>query len=181
VPVEGSEFDLLADALIPAIGQKADLGFISPRDGIEITRWETIKTDPYTMMTTRPGVFAAGDAVSGPLTVVHGIAGGKQAARMMHQYITTGKCLPSEGQWIQNLITKIEQDHGVLVTARTPSRSGGKRPQRKLDVRQRITNFREVDSGFTQRSSFIEASRCLRCFHLVLAAVKETEVESAAM
>ncbi len=178
VPVEGSEFDLIADTLIPAIGQKTDLSFINPEDGIEITRHETIKTDPNTMMTTKAGVFAAGDAVSGPLTVVHGIAGGKMAARMIHQYITTGKCLPSEGQWIQNLIANIEKDHGVLVTARTPSRSGGKRPQRKLDVNERITNFREVDSGLTQRSSFIEASRCLRCFHLILAAVNETEVES---
>ena len=118
VPVEGSEFDLIADTLIPAIGQKTNLGFINPEDGIEITRHETIKTDPDTMMTTRAGVFAAGDAVSGPLTVVHGIAGGKMAARMIHQYITTGKCIPSEGQWIQNLITNIEKDHGVLVTAR---------------------------------------------------------------
>ena len=124
VPIEASEFDLLADTLIPAIGQKADLGFINPADGIEISRHETIKVDPETLMTTRPGVFAAGDAVSGPLTVVHGIAGGKRAARMIHQYVTSGKCLPSEGEWIQNLITKIEQDYGILVTARTPSRSG---------------------------------------------------------
>ncbi|HTY21699.1 MAG TPA: FAD-dependent oxidoreductase [Desulfomonilaceae bacterium] len=177
VPVEDSEFDLDSDTLIPAIGQKADLSFLSPDEGIEISRYETIQVDPDTMMTNRPGVFAAGDAVSGPLTVVHGMAGGKKAARMIHQYVTTGKCSPSEGQWIQNLIGKIEQDYGVLVTARTPSRAGGKRPQRKLDVRERITNFTEVDSGFTQRSSFIEASRCLRCFHLILAAVKGKEVE----
>ncbi len=127
------------------------------------------------MMTTKEGVFAGGDAVSGPLTVVHGIAGGKKAAGMIHQYLTTGKCSPSESDWIQNLIGNIEKDHGILVTARTPSRSGGKRPIRKLDVTERITNFREVDSGFTQRSSFIEASRCLRCFHLVLAAVEDQE------
>jgi len=178
VPVEGSEFDLIADTLIPAIGQKTNLAFINPEDDIEITRHETIKTDPNTMMTTRAGVFAAGDAVSGPLTVVHGIAGGKMAARMIHQYVITGKCVASESQWIQKLIANIEKDHGVLVTARTPSRSGGKRPQRKLDVNERITNFREVDSGFTQRSSFIEASRCLRCFHLVLASVRDTKLET---
>ena len=163
-----------ADTLIPAIGQKANLAFLLPEEGIEITRWETIKVDPDTMMTTRAGVFAAGDVVSGPLTVVHGMAGGKRAARMIHQYIETGKCSASEADFIQNLISNIERDYGVLVTARTPGRAGGEVPQRKLDVRQRITNFLEVDSGFTQRSSFIEASRCLRCFHLVLAAVRET-------
>jgi formate dehydrogenase (NADP+) beta subunit len=175
VPVEGSEFEIEADTLIPAIGQKTALGFISPTDNVAITRRETLQVDPQTMMTTRPGVFAAGDAVSGPLTVVHGLAGGKRAAHMIHQYVTTGKCEQSEGQWMEDLIANIEKDHGVLVTARTPGRTGGKRPQRKLDVRERITSFLEVDSGFTQKSSFIEASRCLRCFHQILAAVKKPD------
>jgi formate dehydrogenase (NADP+) beta subunit len=173
VPVADSEFDLAADTLIPAIGQASNLDFISSDDGIEITRRGTIKVDKQTMMTTRPGVFAAGDAVSGPLTVVHGLAGGKRAARMIHDYVTHGKCSPSEEQWMEDLIAGIEKDHGVLVTARTPGREGGKPPQRKLDARERVASFREVDSGFTQRSSFIEASRCLRCFHLILAAVRE--------
>ncbi len=174
VPVEGSEFDLAADTLIPAIGQASNLDFISPDDGIEIARRGTIKVDKQTMMTTRPGVFAAGDAVSGPLTVVHGLAGGKRAAKMIHDYVTRGKCAPSEQHWMEDLIASIEKDHGVLVTARTPSREGGAPPKRKLDARERVTSFREVDSGFTQRSSFIEASRCLRCFHLILTAVRET-------
>ncbi len=174
VPVEGSEFDLPADGLIPAIGQKSSLDFIAESDGIEITRRGTIRVDPGTMMTTRPGVFAAGDAVSGPLTVVHALAGGKRAAHMIHQYIATGKCTPSEEQWMQDLIANIEKDHGVLVTARMPGRSESKVPHRKLDARERITHFHEVDSGFTQKTSFIEAGRCLRCFHLVLAAVGET-------
>ncbi|MBI5569750.1 MAG: FAD-dependent oxidoreductase [Desulfomonile tiedjei] len=171
VPIEGSEFEMAADTIIPAIGQKSVLDFVSPADGIEITRRETIKADPVTMMTTRPGVFAAGDAVSGPLTVVHGLAGGKRAARMIHQYVTTGTCRPTDEQWVEDLIGGIEKDYGVLVTARTPGRAGGERPVRKLDAQERITSFVEVDSGFTQRSSFIEASRCLRCFHLILVAV----------
>jgi formate dehydrogenase beta subunit len=172
VPLEGSEFHVSADTLIPAIGQTSNLDFLSPDDGIEITRRGTIKVDSSTMMTTRRGVFAGGDAVSGPLTVVHGLAGGKRAASMIHQYVNTGTCVASEGQWMDDLISNLEQDYGVLVTARTPGREAGKLPQRKIDVRERITSFVEVDSGFTQRSSFIEASRCLRCFHLILAAVR---------
>ncbi len=172
VAVEGSEFDLPGDTLIPAIGQIADLDWLSPEDGIEFTRRGAIKVNPSTMMTSRPGVFAAGDAVSGPLTVVHGLAGGKRAAHMIHQYMTTGSCSPTEQQWMDDLIGNIEKDHGVLVTARTPNREGGTVVRKKLDAGERIANFLEVDSGFTQRSSFIEASRCLRCFHLVLAAVK---------
>lgn len=171
VPVPGSEFVLEADALIPAIGQTSALDFLSPEDGIEMTRHVTIKVDPSTMMTSRPGIFAAGDVVSGPLTVVHALAGGKRAARMIHDYVTTGKCVPSESQWMEDLIAKIEEDHGVLVTARTPGREGGKVSRIKLDPRERISSFHEVDSGLTQKSSFIEASRCLRCFHLILLAV----------
>ena len=175
VPVQGSEFNIQGDTLIPAIGQKASLDFMSPTDHVELTRRETVRVDPLTMMTTMPGVFAAGDAVSGPLTVVHGLAGGKRAALMIHQYVLTGSCEQSEAQWMEDLIANIEKDHGVLVTARTPSRAGGKRPQRKMDAGERITSFLEVDSGFTQKSSFIEASRCLRCFHQVLAAVKTAD------
>jgi formate dehydrogenase beta subunit len=173
VPIEGSEFELAADTLIPAIGQTSNLDFISPDDGIEITRRGTIRIDKRTMMTTRPGVFAAGDAATGPLTVVHGIAGGKRAARSIHDYVTHGKCSPSKQQWMEDLIAAIEKDYGVLVTARTPGREGGKPLKRKLDVSERVASFREVDSGFTHRSSFIEASRCLRCFHLILVAVRE--------
>lgn len=173
VPVEGSELVLEADTIIPAIGQKPDLDFLSPADGIEVTRRGTIKVDAKTMMTSRPGVFAAGDAVSGPLSVVHALAGGKRAARMIHEFVTTGKCTASEREWMEDLIAKIEKDHGVLVTARTPGRKGGIIPHAKLDARERIAHFHEVDSGLTQRTSFIEAGRCLRCFHLILAAVKD--------
>lgn len=172
VPVEGSEFDLPGDTLIPAIGQIANLDWLSPDDGIEFNRRGAIKVDAATMTTSRPGVFAAGDAVSGPLTVVHGLAGGKRAAHAIHQYVTTGNCSAPEWQWMADLIANIEKDYGVLVTARTPGREGGEVVRSKLDAHERITNFLEVDSGFTQRSSFIEASRCLRCFHLVLAAVR---------
>jgi formate dehydrogenase beta subunit len=94
---------------------------------------------------------------------------------MIHQYVTTGKCRVSEEHRMEDLIASIEKDYGVLVTARTPAREGGPKPDRKMDVQERISSFLEVNSGFTQRSSFIEASRCLRCFHLILAAVHKTD------
>jgi formate dehydrogenase beta subunit len=107
------------------------------------------------------------------------MAGGKRAAKMIHEYLNTGSCVQSEEQWMEDLIASIEKDFGVLVTSRMPSREGGPLPHRKLDVQERISSFTEVDSGFTQRSSFIEASRCLRCFHLILAAVPKSEATSA--
>jgi len=174
VPIEGSEFDMEADTIIPAIGQTANLDFLASGSGVTVGRRGTITVNPTTMMTERPGVFAAGDVVTGPLTVVRGMAGGKRAAKMIHEYVTSGACIPSQEQWMEDLVAGIEKDFGVLVTARSPSREGGPRPQRKLDVQERISSFTEVDSGFTHRSSFIEASRCLRCFHLILAAVPKS-------
>lgn len=177
VPIEGSDFDFLADTVIPAIGQGSNLSFLSPEDGVEITRRETIKVEPHTMMTSRPGLFAAGDAVSGPLTVVHAIAGGKRAAKMMHRYLVESTCNRSGSEWMEDLIAEIERDHGTLVTARTPGRTPSHSVRSKLDIQERVSSFREVDSGLTQKSSFIEASRCLRCFHLILCAVKDSSKE----
>ena len=173
VPVEGSEFTISADTLIPAIGQKTELSFLGPDDSIQVTRRETIKVDPDTMMTSRPGVFAAGDAVSGPLTVVHGVAGGKLAAAMIHQYLTTGECSLSDEKRIEDIIAIVEKDTSVRVTPRTEGREAGKIPPRKLDERERIGGFEEVESGFTQEGSFVEASRCLRCYHLVFTALSQ--------
>jgi formate dehydrogenase beta subunit len=172
VPVEGSDFDMDGDTLIPAIGQKSNLDFIRPEDGIEVSRWGTVAVDADTMMTSRPGVFAAGDAVSGPLTVVHGVAGGKRAARSIHQYLTSGKCSISDEERMEPILAVVEKDAAVFVTRRSESREGGGLP-RKLDMRERVTSFEEVEAGFTQQSSFIESSRCLRCYHLVLVGLEK--------
>lgn len=174
VPVEGSEFDMEADTLIPAIGQQANLDFLTPADHLEVTRWGTVKVDKTTMMTTRPGVFAAGDAVSGPLTVVHGVAGGKLAADKIHEYLTTGRCTPSKELRMEEILALVEKQGEVRVTPRIESREGGTIPPKKLDMRERITTFQEVEAGLTQAGSYVESSRCLRCFHLVLAAVRES-------
>ena len=173
VPVEGSEFEMEADTLIPAIGQKSNLDCLSPEDGIEITRRGTIKVDEDTMMTTRRGVFAAGDAVSGPLTVVHGVAGGKRAARAIHEYIRHGSCAVSDEDRMEGILAEIEKDRTVLVTPKAESRESPKIPPKKLDMRERLSTFEEVESGFTQYSSFVESSRCLRCFHLVMVGLSE--------
>lgn len=171
-PVPGSEFEMAADSLVPAIGQKSALEFIKPEDNIEITRWGTVKVDEHTMMTSKPGVFAAGDAVSGPLTVVHGVAGGKLAARMIHDYVTTGRCEPSPEQIVDSIVAAIEKDPSVPVTSRRPTRGDQSSLPKKLDRRKRVSTFAEVESGYTQSTAFVESSRCLRCFHLALAAMR---------
>ncbi len=173
VPVEGSEFVFEADTLIPAIGQKPDLSFLESDGSPDTTRWATLAVDKHTMMTSIPGVFAAGDATSGPLTVVHAAAGGKAAALSMHDFLTTGKCSVRPEQRMMEILEVIEKDTGVQVTPRREAAQGERTPPRKLDMRERLGSFREVETGFTQYGSFVESSRCLRCYHLVLVGLAE--------
>ena len=85
VPVEGSEFMIESDMVILAIGEMPDLTFL-PKE-IEITEAGTIAVDPFTMETSMPGVFAGGDVVSGPATVVEAIVAGKRAASSIERYL----------------------------------------------------------------------------------------------
>jgi NADPH-dependent glutamate synthase beta subunit-like oxidoreductase/NAD-dependent dihydropyrimidine dehydrogenase PreA subunit len=87
LPVEGSEFEKEVSMILPAIGQTPDLSLL-PEDGsIQATKWGTIVTDPVTLSTSRKGVFAAGDCVTGPWIAIEAIAGGKKAALSMDRYL----------------------------------------------------------------------------------------------
>ena len=79
----------------------------------------------------------------------------------------------SDEDRMEGILAEIEKDRTVLVTPRAESRESPKIPPRKLDMRERMSTFEEVESGFTQYSSFVESSRCLRCFHLVMVGLSE--------
>jgi NADPH-dependent glutamate synthase beta subunit-like oxidoreductase len=87
VPVEGSEFELAIDTIIPAIGQASDTSFLPQDSGITATAWGTIIADPKTCATSRPGVFAGGDCVTGPWIAVGAVAAGKDGAAAIHHYL----------------------------------------------------------------------------------------------
>lgn len=87
VPVEGSEFELVLDMIIPAIGQASDLSFL-PQDGsVETTTWGTVIVDSKTGATSRARVYAGGDCVSGPWIAIGAIAAGKDAAKAIDGYL----------------------------------------------------------------------------------------------
>ena len=87
VPVEGSEFVLPCDAVVPAIGQRPDVGWFKENSGIGFSRWDTMEVNPYTMQTNIPHIFAAGDAVTGPATVIEAVAAGHKAVEAMDLFI----------------------------------------------------------------------------------------------
>ncbi|MFC1593282.1 FAD-dependent oxidoreductase, partial [Candidatus Omnitrophota bacterium] len=90
VPVNGSEFDVELDMVIPAIGQTPDLSFLGEGSGIETTRQGTLLANPETLGTSRVGVFAGGDAVTGPAIAIDAIAAGQKAAVAIDKYLSGG-------------------------------------------------------------------------------------------
>ena len=89
VPIEGSEFIVEAETLIPAIGQRPDLSFVTEASGLNITRWETFAVDKGTYMTNVEGVFSAGDVETGPDIAIRACAGGRKAALGIVRYLKT--------------------------------------------------------------------------------------------
>jgi NADPH-dependent glutamate synthase beta subunit-like oxidoreductase len=87
VPIEGSEVSLSVDTVIAAIGQSPDISFLNGDEGLETARGNTFVVDPVTMSTQRAGVFAAGDDVTGPATVIEAMAAGKKAAISIDKYL----------------------------------------------------------------------------------------------
>jgi NADPH-dependent glutamate synthase beta subunit-like oxidoreductase len=88
VPIEGSQFEVELDMIIPAIGQRSDLSFITEGDTVKTTKWGTIVADPDTLATGKPGVFAGGDCVDGPGIAIQAIAQGKKAAESINSYLS---------------------------------------------------------------------------------------------
>lgn len=85
IPIEGSEFTIQTDSVIPAIGEAPDLSpFLKE---IEIGEGNTVAVEPYSTETSQPGIFAAGDCVSGPATFIEAILAGKKAAESIDQYL----------------------------------------------------------------------------------------------
>jgi NADH-quinone oxidoreductase subunit F len=84
-PIEGSEFTVLANSVILAIGEAPDISFL-PKE-VEVTENSTVAVEPFSVITSQPGVFAGGDCVSGPATVIEAIIAGKKAANCIDQYL----------------------------------------------------------------------------------------------
>ncbi|MDY6964621.1 MAG: NAD(P)-binding protein [Halobacteriota archaeon] len=151
VPIEGSEFVLEVDTVIPAIGQSPDLSFLE--DKFETTKWGTIVTNNL-CATSDQKIFAGGDATRGPATVVEAIADGKKAALSMDAYLR-GETL-EDTEDIPDTVKFEDMDLSGKETAR-------RKRMAKLPVEERIKNFEEVELGFTEEEALLEAKRCLNC------------------
>ncbi len=156
VPVPGSEFLIPADSVIIAVSQAPDHTFLHDTT-LETTRGGTIIADPLTLATKLPGVFAAGDAVSGPATLVEAAAAGKEAAESIDRYLR-GHDLRAG----RTRRPRAEDARRLNVdTAGTQRRR--REPLPRLAAAERRRSFAEVVGGYTAERASAEAQRCLAC------------------
>ncbi|NWF93613.1 MAG: NADH-quinone oxidoreductase subunit NuoF [Syntrophaceae bacterium] len=158
IPIKGSEFLMEVETVIPAIGYVPDLSCLPLDGGFKTTKAGTLQVDPITLATDLPGVFAGGDLVTGPSTVVEAMASGYRAAISIDKYLKGQD--PRRDRAYQALrrvdVPKAEGEEEAAT-----SKPRAKMPA--MDVNRRVCTFEEVNLGFDEETAVREAKRCLRC------------------
>lgn len=156
IPIKGSEFTMELDALLPAISQDPDLSFIPGVSGIDTSKG-TVGVHSETFMTAKKGVFACGDAVTGPGDVTTAMATAKVAAEFIDKFLR-GEELKREYSPVRPsvIVEPVEVSEEEAAEATRP-----KMP--RLSAEQRKHTLAEVELGLTEAAAVREARRCLRC------------------
>ncbi len=155
VPIPGSEFDIEVDMVIPAIGQAPDVSFLEG-SGIALSRRGLIDVDPITLATSRPGVFAGGDAQTGPGIAIEAVAAGNRVAVSITRYLK-GEDL-RQGREMEEEVEPPDLSSLPLGEPRKP-----RMQMPAIDLERRRSSFDEVELGFTEEMALQEAERCLNC------------------
>ncbi|MEE9118232.1 MAG: FAD-dependent oxidoreductase, partial [Calditrichia bacterium] len=150
--IEGSEHVIEADTIIFAIGQAPEVPFAD--EGIELTKSGTIKVDEDTMATSKQGVFAGGDAVTGTKFIVDAIGAGHQAAKSIDAYLQGKEIEKTEENKVELTDEEIQQ--------RLKSNEK-KKDSLGLQVEKLKKAYKPTEQTFTEEEAIVEASRCLEC------------------
>lgn len=164
VKVEGSEFEIELDFILAAIGQKTNVEFLDDLntnldEKLALTKYGDINADKKTLQTSVKNIFAAGDAVTGPATLIEAIAQGRKAAKSCAQYLTG---LPVTGfafEFIskkENFEKQKKEDYNEIYAAQL------REEMSTLDAPAR-KNFNEVELGYSESQAYNESLRCLEC------------------
>jgi heterodisulfide reductase subunit A len=156
VPIEGSEFIIEVDAVIPAIGQEPDLGGLCAEDPFEISRRGTFVVDKDTFQTKVADVFAGGDAVLGPATFVEAVAHGRLASVAIHDYLRHGSL-----REVKAPEKPVEKELSEEERARSRPIERQRMPILSSETRTR--SFDEVELGLSPEQVQLEGKRCLSC------------------
>ncbi len=152
MPIDGSECIIDIDVVVTAIGQVLDTSFLTKDTEIKTSKSRFFETDSKTMETNIEGIFVAGDAVNGPATIIEAIASGEKAALGVDNYLREGMAK--------------EKQKETITIERTFELKEGEIPRIKisvLEVKNRLSNFNEVELRLSEENAIFEAKRCLRC------------------
>jgi len=164
VKVDGSEFDMELDYILAAIGQKTTVNFINDINEhagkeLVLTKWGDIDANPATLQTSIEKVFACGDGVTGPATLIEAIAQGRLAAQSCHKFLTGNMVTPPAKEFISrrdNFRKQVKQDYEAWYEKQT------REEMPTLDPAVRV-NFNEVELGYTHAQAMNETHRCMEC------------------
>lgn len=155
-PVENSQYREESDLIIEAVGQQVDSGFLNGAADLKINR-DRISADPGQL--AGPGVYAGGDCVSGPATVIEAIAAGRKAAEETDRFLRGGEKPAIPFYTAMNLLGEVSaQDMESLVKSRL---SRLEMPQRSPRLRSR--DFEETETTYGAEETAQESGRCLTC------------------
>ena len=161
IPVEGSEFVVPADTVIPAVSQAADLSFLPVESDFEVNRGR-IKVDPATYATNVRGVFACGDFVTGPTTLIEAAGHGKKAAYAVDRYlagradVTVSPNVKVTSSWrheMPELYDILPRQHIPMVAL----------PARMPSTDPTVNFTTPVELGYDATGAVAESTRCLMC------------------
>lgn len=156
VPIPDSQYRMPVGAIISAIGQKPDIASYPGFGDIRLTDSDTVRVRGYTQQTNIPDVFAGGDAVTGPSTVVEAIGGGKRAAMAIHAYLRNQplprKSLPRPRRMVAPIKMNYHEK-AFIQRQEIPL----------IDLDRRMNTFDQVEIGLDEKAALQEARRCMRC------------------
>jgi formate dehydrogenase beta subunit len=170
VKIEGADIEIECDYLIPAVSQSCDLQILPKEWELEMTSWGTLQTNGKDYMTSKDGLFAAGDCEYGPMTIVNAVGQARRASSVISRYIYDGKVSLTDEEIMEDHMNRMKvYNKKEKITGWLPGLP--REVSEKLETDLRKDNNKEVNFGFTADEAQAEAERCMRCYYLGMVAI----------
>ena len=170
VKIEGADLTIDCDYIIPAVSQACDLQILPKDWELEMTSWGTLKTNGKDYMTSRAGLFAAGDCEYGPMTIVNAVGQARRAASVISRYIYDNEVSLTDEEIMEDHMNRLKvYNKNEKITNWMPGLP--REESQKVSTELRKDNNIEVNMGFTAQEAQAEAERCMRCYYLSMVAV----------
>ena len=176
--IPDSEHFMPCSVLIAAIGQQVAPNIFQPEDGVKMSRWKCVDVSPSTLMTSRAGVFAGGDCVSGPSALVNAMASGLQAARGIEDWLQLGYVRFSPRSRMREILNENKMLSSDCIDVPVKMQYRVHHPEIDPEVRKYM--FEEVEGAISQEQAYREARRCMRCYRIYSVITSQPIPEGAA-